>query len=433
MTLATLDTAAVARALALIAPGEEIADVYYERSSELELVDGVSAPRLCRERGLAARLVRGSRSWLAGRDDDSPAELSAALRAVARALPPAFPSPSPFEEDPPEAPPYEAVAAFPGRLERALRRRLVGFPYRLAVRWHERRSRVVTPRTASPVEREAFVSLDLAAPWGRAGELALALDDELAERFAERLAHRFRAREAAPPEDGHPPLLFSPAATAVALHEAVAHALEADLLALSGDPGAAEGVRLGTSALDVLDDPSSAPEGVRRTIDDEGSPTTRRWLVRGGRVQQPIADLRHARRFGELLPGSGFRSNRHLPPLPRTHHLELLAGEEPASRLLELAEGGLAVGEIGSGWLDATSGWFTLEVPGARRVRAGALAEPVGRFTIRGRVSALLDGIVAIGNRRESAGAGWCAKAGQRRAVWASVPAIVVAGLEVAS
>jgi predicted Zn-dependent protease len=431
MTLATLDTAAVARALALIAPGDEIADVYYERASELELADAGGGPRLSRERGLAARLVRGERSWLAARDDDSPAELQEALRAVARALPPAFPSPEPIATSAGEVPPFDAVAAFPGRLERALRRRLVGFPYRLTVRWHERLSRVVTARTASPVEREAFASLDLHADWGRTGELALALDDELAERFAERLAQRFRARQAAPPELGHPPLLFAPAATAVALHEAVAHALEADLLALSGDPSAAEGVRLGAATLDVLDDPSSAPEGVRRAVDDEGVPTTRRWLVRGGRAQQPIADLRHARRFGELLPGSGFRANRHLPPLPRTLHLELLSGEEPSARLLELAEGGLALSEIANGWLDAGSGRFTLEVPEARRVRGGELAEPVGRFTLRGRVSTLLDGIVGVGNRRESAGAGWCAKAGQRRAVWASVPAVVVAGLEV--
>jgi predicted Zn-dependent protease len=431
MTLATLDTAAVARALALIAPGDEIADVYYERASELELADAEIGPCLRRERGLAARLVRGSRSWLAARDDDSPAELAEALRAVARALPPAFPSPEPFAEEAHAAPSYEAVAAFPGRLERALRRRLVGFPYRLAVRWHQRQSRVVTTRTASPVEHEAFASLDLRAAWGRAGEVATALDDDLAERFAERLALRFKARDAAPPEASHPPLLLSPAATAVALHEAIAHALEADLLALSGDPGAAQGVRLSTSALDVLDDPSSAPESVRRTVDDEGVPTTRRWLVRGGRAQQPIADLNHARRFGALLPGSGFRARRHQPPLPRTLHLELLAGVDPASRLFELADGGLAVAELTSGALDPASGRFTLEAPGARRVRGGELAEPVGRFTIRGRVSALLDGFVAVGNRRESAGAGWCAKAGQRRAVWATVPAVVVAGLEV--
>ena len=437
-SLDALDTGAVARALALVAgPGDEIADVYYERRSELALSTDESEAALRRrhERGLAARLVRAERSWLASRDDDSPAELQAALRAVARALPAALPSPEPFPEpssEPSDAEPVEELRGFPAKLERALRKRLVAFPYRLELRRHERVSRVVTTRMASPVEREIFASVDAAAEFGRCGELATRFDDELAERFAERLAVRFRARSAPPPPAGHPTLLFAPAAAAVALHEAVGHALEADLLALSGNPSSADGILLGPATLDVLDDPTGAPGLANRTVDDEGVPCARRWLVRAGRVAQPLADLRLARKFGELLPGSGFRADRHAAPLPRMHHLELFAGDESASALLAEAEGGLAVGEIESGTLDAATGRFTLAVPGARRIRGGELVDAVGRFTIRGKVGALLGGLVASGARREAAGAGWCAKAAQRRAVWATVPALVVAGLEVA-
>jgi hypothetical protein len=434
MPLEALDTAAVARALALVTGRpDEAADVYYERRLDAELPPAGVSPglRVRREEGLAARLVRGERSWLAARDGLAPPELAEALRAVARALPPALPEPERATAGSPLAPPVDALLAFPGRLERALRRRLVAFPVELVVRWHEREVRVVTPQAVSPVERERFASLAAATPWGRSGLLAPALDDVAAEALAERLALRFRARDARPPGAGHPPLLLAPAAAAVAFHEGVAHALEADLLARSGSPEAIEGVELGAAALDVLDDPQAAPAGVARRVDDEGIPTLRRWLVRQGRGAQPIADARAARRWSALLPGSGFRADRHSPPLPRTLHLEILPGDADEARLRELAKGGLYIQEIESGRLDLATGELHLAVAAARRLHAGEAQEPVGAFRIRGRVTDLLGGVLAIGAERAAAGAGWCAKGGQRRAVWATLPALVVAGLAV--
>ncbi|MCM2269567.1 MAG: metallopeptidase TldD-related protein [Thermoanaerobaculia bacterium] len=435
MALAALDTAAIARALALVAPqADDLADAYFEERTEAELpaADATVGLRVWRERGLAVRLLRGERSWLASRDALDAAALADALRSVARAVPPAFPSPSPPPEAAEETAPLDELASFAGRLELALRHRFLAFPYRLTVRWHARTSRVVTPRTASEVESERFASVDVRTPWGRAGALAPRLDDGAAERLAERLAARFRARDASPPAAGRPPLLLRPAATAVLLHECVAHALECDLLARSGSPLAADGVELGPAALDVLDDPAAAPASVARRADDEGSATVRRWLLRRGRVAQPIADLRGARRWSELLPGSGFRADRHAPPLPRSHHLELLAGDAGDERLRELAAGGLEIAEIGSGALDPASGAVVLEIPCARRLAGGEAGDAVGPFRVHAHLASLLGGVVAVGERRESAGAGWCAKAGQRRAVWATAPAIVLAGLEVA-
>jgi len=431
-----LDAPAIARALALVAARrDDLAELYLERRLEAELPpggDGAAGFRLRRESGLAARLVRDGSAWHATRDAIDARALADALRSVARSLPPALPEPAGFGWGEPElAAPFAEMAAFPARLERALRALLVGFPLRLTVRWHASERRIVSPRTATGIEREQFASLDAATPWGRAGALAVGLDDAAAGRFAARLQALFRAREAPPPAAGHPPLLLSPAAAAVALHECVAHALEADLLAESGNPVAADGVELGGRAIDVLDDPGAAPPGVARAFDDEGAPTVRRWLLRGGRIAEPIADARSCRRWPELLPGSGFRADRHAPPLPRTHHLELLAGEADLERLRSLAEGGLEITAVRSGALDPVRGSFVLDVPGARRIVGGAPGEAVGPFRIRGRVASLLEGVVELGAARESEGAGWCAKGGQRRAVWATVPAVVVAGLEV--
>ena len=228
--------------------------------------------------------------------------------------------------------------------------------------------------------------------------------------MARALVARFRAREAPPPPDGRCPLLLAPGATAVMLHEAVGHALEADLQPGGGIAAWAVPGDRHADTLEVLDDPRRAPRGVDRATDDEGQPVVRRWLIRGGRVDQWISDAQHAARSELLLPGSGFRGGRHESPLPRTHHLELLPGAADAAQLLRAAEGGLYVPELDQGTLDPVSGEVVLHAPCGRFIRGGELAEPCGPFQLRSRVPQLLAAVRAIGADAQSAGAGWCAK-----------------------
>ena len=439
MTWAKLETAAVARALSAVAtePGD-LAEVYFERRVDAEWppAEARCGLRVRQEEGLAVRLVRGNHTWLASRDEITGAALLDALRQVARAHPAALVEPE-LSVGPPPAVPVATLRSFAGALERAIRRHHVAFPLRLTVRWHRRDLQVVGPRFVPSTEREVFYSVDVEMPWGRFGRLATDLETEDAEGVARTLVGRFRAREAAPPLPGRYPILLAPGATAVMLHEAVGHALEADLLAVDGASG---GPRVSgdwadpefcAPGLDVLDDPRRAPPGVDRTTDDEGQPVVRRWLIRNGRVDQPISDADHAARSEVLIAGSGFRGSRHQAPLPRTHHLELLPGGADPQQLLHAAEGGLFVQEIDRGALDPRSGEVVLHAPCGRFIRDGQLAEVCGPFELRSRVPELLAQVVAVGQDGETAGAGWCAKGGQRRAVWATAPALVLAGVEI--
>lgn len=437
MTWARLETAAVARALSAVAaePGD-LAEVYFERRVDAEwpAAEARCGLSVRREEGLAVRLVRGNHAWLASRDQITGVDLVDALRQVARAQPSALIEPE-LVMGPPPAVPVTSLHAFSGELERAIRRHHVAFPLRLTVRWHRRDLQVVGPRWVPATEREVFYSLDVEMPWGRFGGLATGLAAAEAEQVARALVGRFRAREAAPPPHGRCPLLLAPGATAVMLHEAVAHALEADLFERGGGGGWADLARRCerfASGLDVLDDPRRAPRGVDRTTDDEGQSVVRRWLIRDGRVEQPIADLDHAARSEDLLPGSGFRGDRHQPPLPRTHHLELLPGDAEPQRLLRVADGGLFVPEFDHGALDPATGDVVLHAPCGRFLRDGLLAEACGPFELRSSVPELLARVVAVGMDGQTAGAGWCAKGGQRRAVWATTPSLVLAGVEIA-
>jgi predicted Zn-dependent protease len=432
---AELDTAAIARTLSQIAEQpDDLADAFFERLEEVELPpeDERTGPRLRREEGFAVRLVRGGRTWLAARDGIEPRSYAEAVRQVARAMPSAtYPEPAlqvaPFGP----APAVPELLEFPGLVARAVRSHHVGFPLRLTVRRHQRWVRVVGGRLAAEPQSETFYSCAAELAWGRHGALLPELGNAAAAEVAAGAVALFRARLASPPPPHLGVAVLGPAAVAVLLHEALAHALEADTLALGGNPEMALGLAVAAPCLDVLDDPAAAPAGVRRTSDDEGTLVARRWLVRGGAVEQPLADAVWARRSAAFLPGAGRRGSRHLPPGPRSTFLELLPGETSDADLFAEAEDGLYLEAASRGALDPLSGEFVLHFPYAQRIRGGAPGEPLGPCRLRGRVSDLLTRVTAVGGAAQPAGAGWCAKGGQKLPVWARAPAIRLEGVEV--
>ncbi len=435
MPLSGLDTAAVARSLAQIAEREsDFVDGYFERSEEIEL----TAPerglglRCWREEGLAVRLLRDRQTWLASRDSLAPNAFVQALRQVARVLPQAaYAEPAAAVAPWRERPQAPELAPFPASLDRELRRRHVAFPLQLVLRRHRRWLQVVGPRLVPTPQHETFYSCVAETPWGRLGALLPALGPGEAEELGDRLANLFRARQAAPPASARTVAVLAPAAAAVFLHEAVAHALEADILAMGGDPAGALGARLAPEHLSVLDDPHSAPGGTARQSDDEGMATLRRWLLRDGVVSQPLADVLWAGSSAALLPGAGRRGSRHLPPGPRSVHLEVLPGPHAEDDLLQDAEHGLAIAEASRGHLDPLSGRFTLWVPHARRIRGGLATDAVGPFRLQGSVAGLLGAVSGVGGAPRLGGAGWCAKNGQRLPVWATTPALRLETVEV--
>lgn len=428
MPFAHLDHASIVRSLSQIAGAGEAADVYFERREDLELPPDDETPglRRWREEGLAVRLVRGGQAWLAGRDGIDGELFYDALRRAARAMPRA-PYPKPEISIAPWQAGSEAdeLLEFPSLLRRAVASHKLDVVPRVSVRRHRRWSRVLGTRLSSATEHEAFFSVAVELPWGaRCGALLNALGNEGAQSIAQRVARAVHAREAEPPEPGKLVCVLGPEAAAVLLHEAVAHALETDTLALSGHPEAAIGVPLGSEALDVFDDPTSAPQSVRRSADDEGYPVMRRCLLRAGKVEQPLCDTLGERQSERLTAGAGRRGNRHQPPAPRSFHLVLAARDTAFADLLADAEGGLYLPEAERGHLDPLTGEFQLHFPHARRIHEQQTGATVGPGSLSGRVGDLLTQISAVGSDARVAGAGWCAKGGVKLPVWATSPAL---------
>ena len=320
MPFSRLATAAIARPLSQIAEQpDDVVDAFFERREEVELApEGEPGGlRVWREEGFAVRLAREGRTWLSSRDAVESRSFAEALRQVARAFSAAsYPEPS-LEMEPFEpisttrmAPPE--LADFPGAFSRAVRAHHVGFPLRLALYRHRRWVQVVGPRLVAGAESEVFYSCTVESSWGRYGVLLPRLDAGAVEETAAAAVALFRARQAPPPAPFNGPAVLGPAAVAVLLHEAVAHALEADTLAQGGNPEAAVGVAMAADCLDVLDDPGAAPEGVRRSTDDEGAPVVMEELRalargrargRGGAHRVPGRLRRRAPAISKSSPG----------------------------------------------------------------------------------------------------------------------------------
>ncbi len=435
MPLNDIDTAGIARSLAQIAePEVDHVDAYLEieRSLALEGDEEALEPVARVDSGLAVRLLRDGRSWLASADELSPDAFCDAVARVARARPRAVaPAPRTVGEAPASELETEPLRAFVDAVAAAVRKRHAAFPRRWKVGAHHRLQRVVGAMLAPPAQSERFYSCRVETPWGGAGALLTALDAHAVESLADAVTSIFRVRRREESPAGRQPVLLGPAATAVLLHEAVAHVLEADTLAMTGHPEAAIGVALAGSGVEVVDDWERAPEPIRRTVDDEGMPVVRRALLREGAVVAPLADLAATGTSPRLLPGAGRRSGRHTAPVPRSYRLELVPPADGASDLLGTATSGLYVRQFEGGRLDPVTGDVELRFAWARRLDGGGLGRLCSAGRIRGSVGALLRSIATIGADAQEAGAGWCAKGGHRLPVWARAPSLLLDDVEV--
>ncbi|MEL7060820.1 MAG: metallopeptidase TldD-related protein [Acidobacteriota bacterium] len=457
MPFSSIDVPGVLRLLGRIAERpDDLVDLFLERRETVFLAvetrrrasrrDTRSELQVHREGGLAVRLLRDERTWLSSRDELTTDAFVDAARRVARTPPHAAARPTFGDADlwstPAQATELwelrdrllDGLSTPPDATERALGvdDTLADAELRLELRRHRRWTKSISNGPISATERESFYSIAIHAPWGRVGSLLTRLDAPAIERLVA-AARATAGPRLEPPSEGPTDCVLEPDAAAVLLHEAVAHVLEADLLARGGDPEAAIGVELGSPHLDIFDDPAGAPESVRRLADDEGFPTLRRCLLRAGRIEQPIADAAWARRRERLEPGGGRRGDRHEPPDPRSSHLELIPEAEPTltATPAEALGDGLIVSRVERGRLDPATGHLRLMIPRAMQVAGGTIVGATGPFAIVGHVAEVLGTIAGTGAEAVASGAGWCAKHGRRLPVWATTPAVFCRGLEI--
>ena len=310
MSFLEADIGALARCLAQVSDDPAaLVEAFFERTEQTALAPRgeTAAHRVWREEGFSIRLASRDETWMVSRDGIDGTDFLEALRKTARRMAQGLRPPPRLRAAPaPELPDPGGRARLQGRS----RKRAAPASSRLSAArsrcaaiaggsrswgaswWPSPRAR--TSGACAPLLDGALVGRAAAGARRRRG------GGRRRRRWRPCSARATRRRR----RRGRGDLLLGASAAAVLLHEAVAHALEVDTLALTGDPAAAVGHRVGSEALDLLDDPSGGPSGLRRATDDEGVPVLRRWLLRRGIIEQPLADRRWARRSPALLSRS---------------------------------------------------------------------------------------------------------------------------------
>lgn len=204
---------------------------------------------------------------------------------------------------------------------------------------------------------------------------------------------------AEPVRGGRYPVVLDPALAGLFIHEAFGHLSEADFIV--ANPRAKDmmslGRRFGPPALDVIDD-GSVP-GLRGSIafDDEGVPTRKTYLIRGGEFVGRLHSRETAADLGEQPTGNARATSYRYPPLVRMTNTAIEPGCD--GTLADLIRD-VELGVYACDWLGGETAIedFSFVAKYAYMIRHGELAEMVRDVTLTGNIFETLESIDCVGS-----------------------------------
>ncbi len=160
---------------------------------------------------------------------------------------------------------------------------------------------------------------------------------------------------------------------------------------------AGRGDRLAGKSVSIVDDGALAEGLFTAPVDGEGVPTRRQTLVEAGVFRRPLLA------WWQQPPGAPLAGCLRRPgwrEVPRLAPSHLFIAPDPATPvaglLARVARGYYFTDALGRGLFDPDDNRFRLPVCGLQ-VRSGRAVRPVARAVLAGRLSALLQGVQAVG------------------------------------
>lgn len=230
------------------------------------------------------------------------------------------------------------------------------------------------------------------------------------DRVANSLMEKLQwAEKIAPPVAKKMPVLFTPRGVAVLLLP-LWLGLNGKSVYLETSPLKDKvGEEVFAHCLSLIDDGTVDYASRSFKFDDEGVPTSRKYLVKEGNLQQFIYDLKTAGMAGEKPTGNGLKSGitgsgdfRSSPASSPTSTL-ISKGEESLQDMLSKIDEGILVDRVlGLGQGNITSGEFSNNVAVGFKIEKGEIIGRVKNTMIAGNVYDLLkDKVLAIGDQAE--------------------------------
>ena len=238
--------------------------------------------------------------------------------------------------------------------------------------------------------------------------------------------------EAVEPPAGEMPVVLAPGHSGVLIHEAVGHLLEADFnrkkTSVFWDK---MGKMVGSSLLNIFDDPTLPFFRGSYNVDDEGTFPKKTALIQRGRLVGLLQDRLSAKEMHMEVTGHGRRQDFMNIPLPRMSNTYVDRGEHDPEEIVRSVKRGFYAHRFQGGQVE-DSGKFTFTVSSGYMIEEGRLTAPAKQATLIGTNVDILKQIEMLGSDLEFGfQTGICGKEGQVIPVNDGCPTIKISRMTV--
>ncbi|MBI2145244.1 TldD/PmbA family protein [Candidatus Woesearchaeota archaeon] len=234
-------------------------------------------------------------------------------------------------------------------------------------------------------------------------------------------------------------LVVAPQITGIMVHESVGHPYEADRVLGREAAQAGEsfinagmlGTRIGSDAVNIVDDPTIPGSFGYYLYDDEGVKARERWLIKRGIITELLHNRETSAIMGGRSNGSARATGYDREPIVRMANSIVKPGNYTEAELIESVKFGVFIKNFMEWNIDDKR--LNAKYTGAEAfmIRNGRLAEPVWRPTIEVSTPKLWGSVDAVAGNMEFH-AGTCGKAEPMQAipVWFGGPSMRIRNLK---
>lgn len=240
-----------------------------------------------------------------------------------------------------------------------------------------------------------------------------AVVEEIAKTVVDRVVVLF---DAVQPPAGEMPVVLGPGATAVLLHEAIGHGMEADFNRKKISTYCTMiGKKVAEPFVTIIDDGTVPNLLGSINVDDEGTPGQKTVLVDNGILSSYMHDKISADHYKVKPTGNGRRQSYEHYVQPRMRNTYMLGGPAKPEDVIKSVEKGIYVQDVSNGQVKIGEGDFAFYVSQGQMIENGKLTSPIKDVNIMGNGPKMLRNITMLANDLEMSkgGTGWCGKGGQ--------------------
>ncbi len=204
-------------------------------------------------------------------------------------------------------------------------------------------------------------------------------------------------------------LVIAPEITGIAVHESVGHPCEADRVfgresAQGGSSYLTKdmlGMEIGSSKVNIVDDPTIAHSNGFFLYDNEGIRARPKVLVKNGIQNELLANRSYAQVLGLQSNGSARSDSYFNEPLVRMSNTYLQAGDSDFDELLAEAGNGIYIKSFTEWNIDDTRSFSRYQGNEAYLVKDGSICLPVKNFVLEKNTLEFWHAVRLVGKERE--------------------------------